>query len=350
MPATADKRLRQWLVTARWMLHAPRRRWRRVARHGVLPFFHVHRHAEIEGDGRLEIAAGVCIGRSARLVVADRNRLSLARGVWIGDECEIFAGPEVRIGSRTSLQSRSQILGQVSIGSGCVCAANMYVSSGSHRFADEPHLPVRVQDRRAATRPDVATSRAVSIGDDCWIGINVVILPGVVIGRGCVVGANSVVRSDVPPYSVIAGAPAKVLKSRLRFAPPSRIEARDDQHIPYFYAGFRQLGVSEDADDACPRERGGWVAGEHFCLALDARPGEVIDLEIDATRAGTLEHGALRFEVTPGRKRLAIPAAPGRWNLLDFNWSPGTGEAAHEDALVVLCAAAQSQRTVATTP
>jgi acetyltransferase-like isoleucine patch superfamily enzyme len=348
MPATADASLRQWLATTRWMLHAPRQRWRRVARHGLLPFFHVHRQAEIEGDGRLDVATGVCIGRSARLVVGDGHRLSLARGVWIGDDCELFAGPEVRIGSRTSLQSRSQILGQVSIGSGCVCAANLYVSSGSHRFSDEPHLPVRVQDHRAAARPNFPTSRAVSIGDDCWIGINVVILPGVTIGRGCVVGANSVVRSDVPPYSVVAGAPAKVLKARLRFAPPSRIEAGDDQHIPYFYSGFQQLGVGEDADDTCQRERGGWVAGNQFCLALEVRPADVVDLEIDALRAGTIEHGARSFDVTPGRNRLAIPAAPGRWNLLQFAWSPAGGDEAGGGALVVLSAAAQAHSAVGT--
>ncbi|WP_162247085.1 DapH/DapD/GlmU-related protein [Rhizobacter sp. Root404] len=342
--------MHRWLTTARWMLHAPRRRWRRVVRHGLLPFFHVHRQAEIEGDGRLDVAAGVCIGRSARLVVGDGHRLSLARGVWIGDDCELFAAPEVRIGSRTSLQSRSQILGQVSMGSGCVCAANLYVSSGSHRFFDEPHLPVRVQDRRAAARPSFANSRAVSIGDDCWIGINVVILPGVTIGRGCVVGANSVVRSDAPPYSVIGGAPASVLKTRLNFAPPSRIEAREDLHIPYFYSGFQQLGVSEDADDTCARERGGWVAGDRFCLALDVRPADVVDLEIDATHAGTIEHGARIFKVARGRNRLSIPAAPGHWNLLEFNWSYGGGDAAREGALVVLCAAVRTQRTTGTTP
>lgn len=57
----------------------------------------------------------------------------------------------------------------------------------------------------------------VSIGHDTWIGHGVVIMPGVRIGHGAVVGSNSVVTKDVPPYAIVAGAPARVL--RMRFAP-----------------------------------------------------------------------------------------------------------------------------------
>jgi acetyltransferase-like isoleucine patch superfamily enzyme len=53
----------------------------------------------------------------------------------------------------------------------------------------------------------------VVIEDGAWIGNNVCILPGVTIGRGSIVGANSVVNSDIPPYTIAAGAPAKVKKT-----------------------------------------------------------------------------------------------------------------------------------------
>lgn len=52
------------------------------------------------------------------------------------------------------------------------------------------------------------------VGNDVWIGQNAVILPGVHIGDGCIIGANSVVGSDVPPYSVVVGNPAKVIRKR----------------------------------------------------------------------------------------------------------------------------------------
>ena len=52
------------------------------------------------------------------------------------------------------------------------------------------------------------------VGNDVWIGQNVIILPGVHIGDGCIIGANSVVGSDIPPYSVVVGNPAKVIRKR----------------------------------------------------------------------------------------------------------------------------------------
>jgi virginiamycin A acetyltransferase len=54
----------------------------------------------------------------------------------------------------------------------------------------------------------------VSIGHDCWIGANAVILPGIRIGNGAIVGAGSVVTHDVPPYAVVAGVPARLLRYR----------------------------------------------------------------------------------------------------------------------------------------
>lgn len=55
--------------------------------------------------------------------------------------------------------------------------------------------------------------KAIRIEDDSWIGANVVILPGVTIGRGSTIGAGSIVSRDVPPYSVAVGIPARVVKT-----------------------------------------------------------------------------------------------------------------------------------------
>lgn len=68
----------------------------------------------------------------------------------------------------------------------------------------------------------------VKIGDDCWIGGNVVILPGVTIGEGCTIGASSVVTKDIPPFSVAVGSPCKVIKTI-----PSAEEEEEDRKNPY---------------------------------------------------------------------------------------------------------------------
>lgn len=61
-------------------------------------------------------------------------------------------------------------------------------------------------------RDNIEYARPVVIGDDCWIGGTVTILPGVTIGEGCTIAANAVVTKDIPAWSVAMGAPAKVVK------------------------------------------------------------------------------------------------------------------------------------------
>jgi len=61
-------------------------------------------------------------------------------------------------------------------------------------------------------RDNIEFARPVTIGDDCWIGGNSIILPGVTIGEGSTVGAGSVVTKDVPAWSVVLGTPARVVK------------------------------------------------------------------------------------------------------------------------------------------
>lgn len=324
------------LGTLRWAVRAPRQRWRHL-RSGQIDLATVFLHptTDIVGSGDFHLGAGAAVGRHAVMVAGPGCTLEIGEGAWIGNDCEIDAAPSVRIGARTSLQHRSQILGSVQLGAGCVCAANLYISSGMHRFADTAHLPVRVQDFRARQASDRAASTVV-VGDDCWFGINVVVLPGVTIGRGCVIGANSVVRSDLPPYSIAVGSPARVVKSRLNFDPPAAIDASRDDHIPYFYSGLRQLARTEAGDKSCPRVRDGWPTVPAFSLALQASAGDRAELQIDALCGGQLIHGDHRMSVHPGRQTACFPVHQGRWGQLHFNWH--SGNAGIADALVVLSA------------
>ncbi len=68
--------------------------------------------------------------------------------------------------------------------------------------------------QEATKKEDLPYKGDTVIGNDVWIGQNVTFLPGVQVGDGCIIGANAVVASDIPPYSVVVGNPAKVIRKR----------------------------------------------------------------------------------------------------------------------------------------
>jgi acetyltransferase-like isoleucine patch superfamily enzyme len=144
-------------------------------------------------EGRLEIGAGTL----------------LEPNVWItapGDA-------RVRIGEGTFLNMGVMVASTalVEIGSHCMLANGCFVTDGNHRF-DDPARPVTWQG--------FTSKGPTRIGDNVWCGANVVVTSGVTIGERCVIGANSVVTTDVPPGSIAAGAPARVLR-RIEFRAPA---------------------------------------------------------------------------------------------------------------------------------
>jgi acetyltransferase-like isoleucine patch superfamily enzyme len=272
---------------------------------------------EWRGTGKVEVGSDVVLGPNTVVMVGANCHLQLESGVWLGRDCEVEAGTMMRIGPGASLQHRTQLHGDVSIGAGCVGAANLYVSSSVHAFRDRPPLPIRLQDFDRLRASSATRSRPVSIGDDCWLGINVFVAPGVTIGRGCVVGANSVVTHDLAPYSIAVGSPARVIGQRLTFQPPRAIRADEDAHLPYFYAGFRQFCDSQPGE--VYRRRGGLVANSPFTLAVGTTSGEGIEMDIDASTAGRLRHGLRSHDVPAGRSTARFVAVPNEDGFFEFD-------------------------------
>lgn len=118
----------------------------------------------------------------------------------------------VEIGSNTTIHSFGIINGDIVIGSNCLIGPRVTVLSGTH-LIDTQDL-IRNQDAAYFNLHSSYPSRQVVIGDDCWLGANSVVLPGVTLGNGCVVGANSVVTKSFSDYSVVAGSPARLLRMR----------------------------------------------------------------------------------------------------------------------------------------
>ncbi|MER5888435.1 acyltransferase [Streptomyces sp. NPDC001941] len=167
-------------------------------------------------------------GRLAFRRIGTGTRLAFPQGTvfgeqWIeiGDHCIIAEqvtltagmmpgldlGPDtvLTLGNGVVLGRGSHVIAdtRVTIGNDCFFGPYVYVTSTNHSY-DDPDEPVGRQWPRSAP---------VEIGPGCWIGTNAVILPGARLGRNVVVAAGAVVRGDVPDHSVVAGAPARIVRS-----------------------------------------------------------------------------------------------------------------------------------------
>lgn len=114
--------------------------------------------------------------------------ISIACGVSINAHCSLGAsesniiiGKDVRIGAGTRIS----------------CAAHIF---------DDVSIPIRMQG--------IEKNKDIIIEEDCWIGMNVSVCPGVKIGEGSVIGAGSVITKDIPPFAVAVGVPARVIRYR----------------------------------------------------------------------------------------------------------------------------------------
>ena len=250
--------------------------FRRIRNRITYPGLGIADSANCDINGEFRWGTGTNIGEGSVLVVPAGSRLILGTDCYIGRHCEFGAGGLILIGDQTSIQDRSIVLGNVRIGRYCVFSYNIYLSSGRHHFRELPYALIRDQDDMVRSLGESDASRdGIVIEEDCWIGINVVIQPGVQIGRGCIVGANAVVTKGLSPYSIAAGVPAKTIGVRLDFKPPREISARRDEDLPYFYRGF--LVSKEELALSKPRE--GVITLDKFALALDSREMTNVHLE-----------------------------------------------------------------------
>lgn len=134
----------------------------------------------------IHIGKNAVIGRYARL----GNTLGQKEGIVISDDCCIG-------------NNFTAIDGDIYLGKHCLLASNVSIFAANHNM--DPTLPKCYSNEKMVFAP-------VKIGDDCWIGQNVVILPGVEIGEKCIIGAGAVVTKSMEAYSLAVGNPARVIK------------------------------------------------------------------------------------------------------------------------------------------
>ena len=161
---------------------------------------------------------GKKITASLKLSLRNPQYFSIGDYCYFGPNCRIEAWdyykdkhytPQILIGKDVRINSTCHIgaINKIRIGNSCLLGSHVMIIDHSHGKSTWEDIEKHPSER------DLYSKGEVVIGDRCWLGENVCILPGVHIGVGCIIGANAVVTKDIPDYSVAAGNPAKVVKT-----------------------------------------------------------------------------------------------------------------------------------------
>lgn len=152
---------------------------------------------------RVRLAGLPFVSGPVEISLGDDVRLGGRMNILSGSQCQ---GPVLKIGDRTSIGWDTTITASRQV----MIAADVLISYGCH-ISDSDGHPRDAAQRAAGLGPPVEDIRPVSIGRYAWIGNGAHILKGVTIGEGAIIAANSVVMSNIPPYSLAVGNPAEVL-------------------------------------------------------------------------------------------------------------------------------------------
>lgn len=142
------------------------------------------------------------------VTIKNFKNILIGDNVFIGKGSFLYGNEGyLKIGNNSGVNTNVQLgasNGELIIGDNVIIGANSVLRSSDHNY-ERIDVPIREQGH---------VSGKIEIEDDVWIGSNVVITSNVKIGRGSIIGAGSVVTHEIPPLSIAAGVPARVIKQR----------------------------------------------------------------------------------------------------------------------------------------
>lgn len=153
----------------------------------------IRRPFHIRGKKHLQYDKGFTTGYNCRIeIFGETAILKLGKNCHLGDNVHLVA-------------SRSVV-----IGDNLLCASKVFISDTSHGDYSSDQKTTSSPKADPNTRP--LFSKSIEIGNNVWIGENVVVLAGAKIGDGCIIGSNAVVTKEIPDNCIAAGIPAKPIK------------------------------------------------------------------------------------------------------------------------------------------
>lgn len=173
----------------------------------------IHYTTKIKCSGKIKVGINLSIDRDCYIDALSDRGISFGNNVSIGKctciECSGTLkdlGVGLCVGDNVGLGTHGFFgcAGGIEIGNNTILGNYVSLHSENHNYSDI-HIPIRLQG---------VNRKGIKIGQDCWIGAKVTILDGTTLGDGCIVAAGAVVRGQIPPYSIIGGVPAKIIKMR----------------------------------------------------------------------------------------------------------------------------------------
>ncbi|MCA9952724.1 MAG: acyltransferase [Anaerolineales bacterium] len=195
-----------WALRGFW-----RRLWFKQAKGLVL----IGAKVQIRYPHYLQVGKNFIVEDGAEIMALSQEGIICGDNVTIGAYASIKPtsyygrnlGVGLRIGDHSNIGRYSYIgcSGRITIGNNVMMGPRVGLFAENHRFTDTERL---MREQGVEREP-------IRIEDDCWLASSSTILAGVTIGQGAIVAAGSVVTQDVAPYSIVAGSPAKLIRSRL---------------------------------------------------------------------------------------------------------------------------------------
>lgn len=155
----------------------------------------IEEDVKVDCTPMLKIGKGSSIRRFSTIIVKENSHSTKRIS-------SLLIGNNTYIGEHNNIRAAG---GRISIGDNCLISQNVSIVASNHMVKRDYLISEQGWDEER---------RDVTIEDDVWVGVNVVILPGIHVHKGAVVAAGAVVTKDIPEYAIVAGNPAKILKYR----------------------------------------------------------------------------------------------------------------------------------------
>lgn len=182
----------------------------KIENHGT---YSVNKH--IKGGGKLYIGHGSMLDHVEIRIVGQNNSISIGKGCYLGKRCSLWLegnNISITIGDRCTFTHDTQLCAQedncrIEIGNDCMFSHHINVRTSDSHLIFDTHIGERVN-----------YPKNVIIGAHVWIAPEAKIMKGCTIGRGAIIGSNTIVTKDIPPNSLAVGMPAKVVKSNVSWS------------------------------------------------------------------------------------------------------------------------------------